>query len=146
MRKRGVLGSEVTIKVPFYDIDSMNVVWHGNYPKYLEQARCALLDLIDYNYDAMRVDGYVWPVIDMQLRYVNPAVFAQSLLVRAELIEWENRLRINYLISDATTGERITRASTTQVAVEIASRAMRYVSPPQFVAAVNAALARQEQV
>jgi acyl-CoA thioester hydrolase len=42
--------------------------------------------------------------------------------VRASLVEWENRLKINYLISDAETGERLTRASTVQVAVDIASR------------------------
>jgi hypothetical protein len=37
--------------------------------------------------------------------------------VRADLVEWKNRLKIHYLISDAETGERLTRASTVQVAV-----------------------------
>ncbi|MFC4274481.1 acyl-CoA thioesterase [Achromobacter aloeverae] len=137
MRKRGVYNVEISLTVPFFDVDSMNVVWHGHYVKYLEQARCALLDAIGYGYDAMRVSGYVFPVIDLQLRYVNPALFGQRVSVRAELVEWEHCLKIHYLITDATTGTRLTRASTTQVAVAIASREMQLVSPEPLLAAVR---------
>ena len=44
--------------------------------------------------------GYAWPVIDMQLRYVRGAKFGQRINVRASLVEWENRLKVNYLITD----------------------------------------------
>ncbi|MBD9633261.1 acyl-CoA thioesterase [Pseudomonas sp. PDM19] len=140
MRKAGVLQAEVEILVPFFDVDMMEVVWHGHYVKYLEVARCALLDRLDHNYSQMREAGYAWPVIDLQLRYVRGARFGQRISVRADLVEWENRLKINYLISDAETGERLTRASSTQVAVEIASREMQMVSPPVFIDAVQRAL------
>ncbi|MDH1008628.1 acyl-CoA thioesterase [Pseudomonas nicosulfuronedens] len=140
MRKAGVLQAEVEILVPFFDVDMMEVVWHGHYVKYLEIARCALLDKLDHNYAQMREAGYAWPVIDLQLRYVRGARFGQRISVRADLVEWENRLKINYLISDAETGERLTRASSSQVAVEIASREMQMVSPPVFIAAVQRAL------
>ncbi|MCG8909528.1 acyl-CoA thioesterase [Pseudomonas sp. DP-17] len=140
MRKAGVLQAEVEILVPFFDVDMMEVVWHGHYVKYLEVARCALLDKLDHNYSQMRDAGYAWPVIDLQLRYVRGARFGQRISVRADLVEWENRLKINYLISDAQTGERLTRASSTQVAVAIASREMQMVSPAVFVDAVQRAL------
>ncbi|MDO9322050.1 MAG: acyl-CoA thioesterase, partial [Pseudomonas sp.] len=122
MRSKGVLQAEIEFEVPFFDVDSMEVVWHGHYVKYLEVARCALLDKLGHNYQQMRASGYGWPIIDLQLRYVRGAQFGQRIKVRADLIEWENRLKINYLISDAATGERLTRASSVQVAVEIASR------------------------
>jgi len=115
-------------------------VWHGHYVKYLEVARCALLDNIGHNYTTMLESGYAWPVIDMQLRYVRGATFGQTINVRASLVEWENRLKVNYLISDKATGERLTRASTVQVAVEIASREMQLASPKVFVDAVERAL------
>ncbi|MDN6855619.1 acyl-CoA thioesterase [Pseudomonas sp. CAN2814] len=140
MRKAGVLQAEVEILVPFFDVDMMEVVWHGHYVKYLEVARCALLDRLDHNYSQMREAGYAWPVIDLQLRYVRGARFGQRISVRADLVEWENRLKINYLISDAETGERLTRASSTQVAVEIASREMQMASPAVFIDAVQRAL------
>jgi acyl-CoA thioester hydrolase len=121
--------AEVEIQVQFYDLDPMEVVWHGNYVKYLEVARCALLDSIGYNYVEMKASGYMWPVVDMNLRYAAPATFGQRLSVRAEIVEWENRLRIDYLVSDAATGRRLNRASTTQVAVDIATGEMCFVSP-----------------
>ncbi len=141
MRKDGVLQSEVEVLVPFFDVDSMDIVWHGHYVKYLEVARCALLERIGHNYQQMRDAGYGWPIIDLQLRYVRPARFNQRISVRADLVEWENRLKINYLIRDVETGERLTRASSVQVAVEIASREMQLASPAVFVDAVRRALA-----
>ncbi len=140
MRSKGVLQAEIEFEVPFFDVDSMEVVWHGHYVKYLEVARCALLDKLGHNYQQMRAAGYAWPIIDLQLRYVRGAQFGQRLKVRADLIEWENRLKINYLISDAASGERLTRASSVQVAVEIASREMQLASPRVLLAAVERAL------
>ena len=122
--------AETETQVQFCDLDPMEVVWHGHYVKYLEIARGALLDSIDYNYPQMRASGYLWPVIDLQLRYVASARFGLRLKLRAEIVEWENRLTIDYLISDAATGRRLTRASTTQVAVEIATGEMCFASPP----------------
>jgi acyl-CoA thioester hydrolase len=141
MRSRGVFALETSLTVPFFDVDSMNVVWHGHYVKYLEQARCALLDAMGYGYDAMLASGYVWPVIDLQLRYMNPALFGQRLVARAELVEWENRLKIHYLITDADTGARLTRASSIQVAVSVATKEMQFVSPEPLLAAVRKVMA-----
>ncbi|WP_297837301.1 thioesterase family protein [Pseudomonas sp.] len=140
MRSKGLIHSDTEVSVPFFDIDMMNVVWHGHYVKYLEIARCALLDQLGHNYTQMQESGYAWPVIDLQLRYVRGAVFGQRLNVRASLVEWENRLKINYLITDTVTGERLTRATTVQVAVEISSREMQLVSPKVFIDAVLRAL------
>jgi len=122
--------ADVEIQVQFYDLDPMEVVWHGNYVKYLEVARCALLDAIGYNYAEMKASGYMWPIIEMNLRYAAPATFGQRLRLSAAIVEWENRLRIDYLVSDAATGRRLNRATTTQVAVDIASGEMCFVSPP----------------
>ena len=121
--------AEAEIRVQFFDLDPMEVVWHGHYVKYLEIARCALLDTIDYNYAQMKDSGYAWPVIDMHLRYIDSARFGQRLKLRAEIVEWENRLKIGYLVTDAIGGCRLLRASTTQVAVDMATREMCFVSP-----------------
>jgi acyl-CoA thioester hydrolase len=120
---------ETEIEVQFFDLDPMQIVWHGNYVKYLEVARCALLESVGYNYTQMEQSGYMWPVIDLNLRYVASATFGQRIKVRADIVEWENRLKIDYLITDAASGKRLTRASTTQVAVDLKSGEMQFVSP-----------------
>ncbi|SIS40243.1 acyl-CoA thioesterase [Neptunomonas antarctica] len=121
--------TEVIIEVPFHDVDVMQVAWHGHYVKYFEIARCALLDKIDYNYPQMEQSGFAWPVIDLHIRYAHPLRFQQKVRVRATLVEWENRLKIKYVIEDGDTGQRLTKGHTVQVAVNIASGEMLYASP-----------------
>lgn len=128
--KGALLSHSVEIEIPFHDCDPMNVVWHGNYPRYLEVARCELLRIFDYDYEQMKDSGFAWPIVDMQIKYVASAVFTQKIKVAAYLKEYENRLRIDYVITDAISNKRITKASTTQVAVKISSKEMQFVSPP----------------
>jgi acyl-CoA thioester hydrolase len=124
------LSAKVDIEVPFHDVDIMDVVWHGHYIKYLEIARCALLRVFNYDYPQMRASGYMWPIVECQLKYVKPARFGQRLEVSAKLVEYENRLRIQYEVRDKESQVRLTKATTTQVAVEMASGVLQLVSPP----------------
>jgi len=121
--------AEVEIEIPFHDVDVMGVAWHGHYVKYLEIARCALLDNIDYNYPQMWDSGYAWPVIDVRIRYPQPLYFQQKVRVKAILEEWENRLKFSYDIRDTETGKRLTRAHTVQVAMDMSSGEMLFASP-----------------
>ncbi|WP_455288755.1 acyl-CoA thioesterase [Cupriavidus necator] len=121
---------EITLSPAFHDLDPMDVVWHGNYVRYLEQARCALLARFQYDYPAMRDSGYAWPVVDLRLRYVRPLVYGQAVIVRATIVEWENRLKIDYVLRDAATGERLTKGYSVQVAVDMRTNEMCYECPP----------------
>ncbi|MGN5763585.1 acyl-CoA thioesterase [Acinetobacter calcoaceticus] len=129
--------ADVIIEIPFHDVDTMNVVWHGHYLKYFEIARCKLLEQFHYNYNQMRASGYAWPVIESHVRYVQGIEFEQKIKVRAILKEWENRLKIEYLILDAETGRRLTKGYTTQVAVNIATREMCFQSPQILLDCLN---------
>ena len=122
------LSAYAKIKVPFYDLDPVGIVWHGNYAKYFEIARCVLLEQINYGYDEMRASGYLWPIIDLHVRYIKPLVFGQEVTVRATLKEWENRLLIDYLVTDEH-GVRTTKGTTVQVAVDLATKEMCLASP-----------------
>ena len=135
-----MLKSEVEVEVPFHDSDPMGVTWHGNYFRYLETARSALLDNIGYNYRQMVDSGYLWPVVDARIKYVRPTTFGQRLRVTAKLAEYENRLKIVYTITDVASGEVVTEATTTQVAVDRERGEMSFVSPPALVDKVRAAL------
>jgi len=124
------LWHEIELSPAFHDLDPMDIVWHGNYVKYLELARDALLASLDYDYPQMRASGYAWPIVDMRLKYVDMLPYGRRVKVRAEIVEWENRLKIEYLIRDAQDGKPVTKAHTIQVAWCIATREMQYVCPP----------------
>lgn len=126
------------MEVPFFDVDSMNIVWHGHYVKYLEVARCAFLDALGYNYLTMRAQGHMWPVVQMQFKYVKPARFGQRIRVEVQLVEYESCLKLDYRICDAASGTLLTRASTTQVAVRIDNGEMQFQTPDSWQQAVAA--------
>lgn len=122
----------IELDVPFFDVDAMQIVWHGHYVKYLEIARCAFLEALGYDYNTMRDYGYAWPVVQLNLKYIKPARFTQKIRVELKVVEYESCLRIDYVLSDALSGEKLTQASTTQVAVELESGAMQYQTPESW--------------
>jgi acyl-CoA thioester hydrolase len=114
----------------FYDLDPMNIVWHGHYPRFLELGRMAVMTKIGYGYEEMVASGYAWPVIDLRMRYARSMRLNVAVKIIAGIVEWENMLKITYLIQEAASGERVMRASSSQVAVDFASNEMLWVSPP----------------
>ena len=120
------------VKIPFHDVDLLDVAWHGHYVRYFELARCELFDAIDYNYPQMRASGYAWPVIELHVRYAHPARFNEVVTVSASLVEIEHRLKIEYEVRGAQ-GQRLTRAYTVQVAVDMQNQEMCFASPPILI-------------
>ncbi|WP_431855368.1 acyl-CoA thioesterase [Azospirillum sp.] len=135
-----MISAEVSIQAQFYDLDPMQVVWHGNYARFLEQARCALLDRIGYNYPEMAASGYVFPIVDLQVKYVRPIRFGQVIKVTATLAEYENRIRIDYRIHDGQSGELLTKARTMQLAVKEDGAELCFECPAVFTDKVRALL------
>ncbi len=131
------LESEVTLVTSFQDADPMGVVYHGNYFRYFEEARRVMMEKIDYGYLAMNDSGYMWPIIDTRVKYVKAIPFNHKIRVVGKLTEWENRLRIDFVIYDAESGARMCKAHTTQVAVSIKEQEMCFVSPEVFTNKVD---------
>lgn len=131
---------EIVFPVEFYDVDSMKVVWHGNYVKYMEKGRCALLDKIGFGYLEMEKEGVAFPVVDVKLKYKKSLRFGDKVRVVSSLTEYENCIKIAYEIYNAQTGELCTKGESTQMAVEISSMETKFVCPKVFVDKVEALL------
>lgn len=125
----GIVSQTSPLDVQFYDLDPMNIVWHGNYAKYFEIGRCALLSKIGYTYLDMGYSGYAWPVIDMHIRYYRSLEFGSQAEITTTITEWENRLKFMYLIKDLKTGNKITRGHTVHVALDIKTKEMQWETP-----------------
>ena len=140
MRKQGAFSAAVDVEVPFHDVDLAGVVWHGHYMKYLENARWAVMARIGFGLKEMMASGYVWPIVGLQVKYVRAARYGDRLRVQGSLVEWETRLVINYLITDARDDARVGRAQTVQVAVAHETGTLQLVSPACLADRVRAAL------
>lgn len=130
--------SEIVFNVEFYDVDSMKIVWHGNYIKYMEKARCALLDKIGYNYLEMEKSGYLFPIVDIKLKYVKSLYFGQKARAVAYLTEYENCIRIKYEIYNEESGELTTKGESMQMAVNMKTGESCFVCPDIFIKKVDA--------
>jgi len=128
-----VLGAEVEIRVPFYDLDPLGVVWHGNYYKYFELARVEFMRGIGFDIEEMRKSGYVWPVTKSNCNYLSPLRYEMKITVRAELQEEDHRIILRYRIKEKETGKVFAKGYTTQVAVRIDTWEICFVTPDKLL-------------
>lgn len=126
------LSAEITLLTSFQDADPLGIIYHGNYFRYFEEARRTLMDKIGYGYLEMKASGFMFPVSETRVKFIQPIRFQHRIRVVAELEEWENRILVRYTIYDAETGRRLTQAHTTQVAVRMDTGELCLVTPDAF--------------
>ena len=107
--------------VEFYDVDAMGVVWHGNYVKFCEAARSSFLRDIGYTYIDMKKDGYAYPLVKMDFKFIAPALFNDKITVSMELLEFDTLLKFKYYIFNVKTGQLLCTASTSQACICLAT-------------------------
>ncbi len=111
----------------------MQVAWHGNYFRYFEAARAELLRKINYDYPQMQASNFLWPIIEVHTRFIKPLRYGQHIRVSASLMEWENRMKIDYLVLDVVNGKRLTKGYTIQCALDAHTQELQLVSPPALL-------------
>ena len=119
----------VEFKIDFFEVDSMRIVWHGNYINYFERARCAFLDKIGYNYIAMEESGYIFPVTEVKCKYVKSLHFGDLCRAKAILVEYENMIKFNFELYNAKTGELTTKGSVSQMCIDAKTGETQFVCP-----------------
>ena len=127
--------SEYKLKVSFEDLDPMNIVWHGNYIRYMEQARCDMFSKLNYTYIDMKEDGYAYPIAKLRTKYIKPAMFGDILTVKLDVIAIEPALNIKYLIYKDS--EKIFEAETMQIGLDINTGESLYNPPKKLVDAMG---------
>lgn len=127
-----------TLTVPFYDVDALRIVWHGNYAKYFEEARCAFFARLGMSYTELEEQGLLLPVIGMEIKYIRPCRFGETLSISVEVLSAENFLELAYTIRKAGDRAICTRGRTRHAAVEKATGALLFELPAEFVRRLNA--------
>ncbi len=110
---------ELLLEVPFYDLDPLQVVWHGNYLKYFDRARSALFDSCGIDlYNIYEKTCYIFPVIKTTVKYVYPLRHREKFLCRATMVEARFKIVMDFEIRLAGDGRLCTRGRSEQVAVK----------------------------
>jgi len=104
----------IPYEIPFHDVDSLGIVWHGHYYKYFELSRTALYRSLNLDVDDMGRFGFTFPVIESQCRYSEALRYGQQIDISAHFREWEYYILIEYRICEAGTGKRAAYGYTKQ--------------------------------
>lgn len=118
--------------IPFFDVDPMKVVWHGNYVKYFEEARCAFLKTKKLTYNDMEKAGFLFPVVELKIKYIHPCVFGQKVNIIVKLEKCENLLIFKYEIFNEDLTQKLCKAETRQMCVDIQKKESLFSIPETF--------------
>jgi acyl-CoA thioester hydrolase len=138
MEEQKFRSHEVTLKVPFFDLDPMQIVWHGNYLKYFDIARSELfnalgVDLFDYH-DRTR---YIFPIIRTAVKHIHPLRRDDEFICRATVKEARTKIVVAFEIRLVADGTICARGTTEQAAVLAPQMEMVYTIPDEISRALG---------
>ncbi|MCD4791868.1 MAG: acyl-CoA thioesterase [Bacteroidales bacterium] len=82
------LSFKTKIKIRFSEVDSMGIVWHGNYVKYLEDGREAFGKKYGLSYMGVYNNyGYMIPMVKLDINYKNQLFYEDEAVLKITLID-----------------------------------------------------------
>jgi len=109
------LKESIEIAVRFSEIDMMNVVWHGNYVKYLEDGREAFGKKYNINYLFLYNQEVYVPLVNIEIEYKKPLRYDEKAIVEVRYFDSESaKLIFEYTIYRSSNMEVIATAKTVQ--------------------------------
>ncbi len=79
--------SIVEFPVRFSEVDSMQVVWHGHYVKYMEEGREDFGRKFGINYMLIKANGYMAPVVKLVCDYKKTLSYDDTVMVETTFID-----------------------------------------------------------
>lgn len=80
--KDGKFYHETQIRVTYKDTDRMGYSYYGNYPTYYEIGRTEFLRDANLTYKQLEDDGFLLPIVKMNINYLKPAKYDDLLTIR----------------------------------------------------------------
>jgi acyl-CoA thioester hydrolase len=124
--------SQVTVR--YAETDMMGVVYHGSYLPWFEIGRTTLLKEMGLPYRKLEEEGYRLPVLEVQAKYVRPAVYDDTITIITTLRD-KPLLRIKLEYEVKRGDELLATGFTVHAFID---REGKPVRPPATVVAVMA--------
>jgi len=132
------VSTSVILRVPYYDVDPMQIVWHGNYLKYFEVARQALFKKCGVDMRChMENTRYVFPVVRSMIKHIWPLRFDDEFICTAVLKEARVKIVLDFEIKLISNGKICARGWTEQVAVLLPEMEMVFQIPEEIWKALS---------
>lgn len=76
-----------TVRVRYAETDMMDVVYYGNYAQYFEIGRVESLRALGISYKSLEDMGIILPVVELQIKYLRPALYDDLLTIKTIIKE-----------------------------------------------------------
>ncbi|MBN2238007.1 MAG: acyl-CoA thioesterase [Bacteroidales bacterium] len=126
--KKLCVSKEVAVR--FNEVDSLRIVWHGHYVKYLEEAREAFGNDYAIGYCDVENAGYATPIVKVDIDYKRQLRYGDIAVVEATYVDSPAaKLIFDYVISRKSNNEIIATARTIQVFLFLNTRELSLNTP-----------------
>ncbi len=116
MENNKVLQVEKEVDVRFSEVDSMGIVWHGNYALYFEDARELFGRTYQLEYLYMYEMGFYAPLVELKFNYKKAVRYQNRIKVRCTYRNTDSaKIVFDYEIRDAETDEVMVTGHSVQV-------------------------------
>ena len=115
-KEQPILKASKVFDIRFSEVDSMNVVWHGSYPLYFEDAREEFGRKYKLEYLRIAEFGYYAPLVDLEFHYRKPLLYQMK--PRIDIIYHPTeaaKIIFDYEIYDTATEELMAHGRSVQV-------------------------------
>lgn len=94
----------------------MNIVWHGSYPLYFEDAREEFGKKYGLGYMTIYSNGYYAPLVELSFKYKKPLVYEMQPVIVITYVPTESaKIVFEYEIIDDTDGSVLAAGRSVQV-------------------------------
>ncbi len=114
-----MLSDKIEIRIRYGETDQMGVVYHGNYPQYLEMGRVEWLRQFGISYRKMEEEGIKLPVISLCINFKKPAKYDDVISVTTQLKKLPTaKIEFEYIIENQK-GEVLVEAETSLAFIDM---------------------------
>jgi acyl-CoA thioester hydrolase len=118
--------------VRFSEVDSLHMVWHGNYIRYFEDGREAFGMQYGLGYLEVHEHGYVTPIVRTECDYKRPLRYGEKFRIETRFINSSAaKLIFDYTIFNLTTNQISATGRTIQVFLD-GEGELQLTNPPFF--------------
>lgn len=133
-RQVPALTDRTTIKVRFSEIDSMQIVWHGEYVRYFEDGRESFGKHYGLGYMDIYREGYMVPIVELDCQFKQPLSFGEEAIVETRYLNSDAaKIKFEYIIYRASDQSIVATGSTTQVFLNL-NKELELINPLFYLA------------
>jgi len=126
------------LRVPFHDLDPLQIVWHGNYMKYFDIARFGLFKQAGVDlYQYLVRNQIAFPVTRFSIKHILPLRFEDEFICKATVIEAVYKIAIAFEIRLVESGNICTRGKSEQLCVKVPEMEMQFEIPADITRALG---------